>query len=77
VSENSANTCPPPKAAVYSASATDATTTGMRWQKAWLEGCIVGSGGRQWVGRVGLDEAGGTDKGLFLSYTFSGGGLRR
>ena len=35
VSENSANTCPPPKAAVYSASATDATTTGMRWQWAW------------------------------------------
>ncbi len=34
VSESSANTCPPPKAAAYSASATDATTTGMRWQKA-------------------------------------------
>jgi hypothetical protein len=27
---SSTNTCPPPKAAAYSASATDATTTGMR-----------------------------------------------
>ncbi len=35
VSVSSANTCPPPKAAAYSASATDTTTTGMRWQKAW------------------------------------------
>jgi hypothetical protein len=31
-SVSSTNTCPPPKAAAYSASATDATTTGMRWQ---------------------------------------------
>ena len=30
MSASSANTCPPPKAAAYSASATDATTTGMR-----------------------------------------------
>jgi hypothetical protein len=45
VSVISANTCPPPKAAAYSASATDATTTGMRWQKAWrgaLWGVVVG-----------------------------------
>ncbi len=35
VSESSANTYPPPKTAAYFASATDATTTGMRWQKAW------------------------------------------
>ena len=31
VSVSSTNTCPPPKPAAYSASATDATTTGMRW----------------------------------------------
>jgi hypothetical protein len=42
VSESSANTCPPPKAAAYSASATDINTTGMRWQKAWR--------GTLWVG---------------------------
>ncbi len=35
VSVSSTNTWPPPKAAAYSASATDATTTGMRWQKVW------------------------------------------
>ncbi len=46
VSESSANTCPPPKAAAYSASATDATTTGMRWQKAWRGALwVVGEGG--------------------------------
>ena len=36
-----------------------------------VEGCIVGSGGRGWVGGVGLDEAGGSDKGLFFFYTLS------
>ncbi len=35
VSVSSINTCPPPNVAPYSASATDATTTGMRWQWAW------------------------------------------
>jgi hypothetical protein len=46
VSVSSTNTCPPPKAAAYSASATDATTTGtMRWQKAWR--------GALWVMGVG------------------------
>jgi hypothetical protein len=45
VSESSANTCPPPKVVAYSASATDAATTGMRWQKASM-GSIVGDGGR-------------------------------
>ncbi len=61
----------PPKAAAYSASATDATITGTRWQKAWrgaLWGVGVGSG---WEGCDWLDEAGGTDKGLFLYYTLS------
>ena len=47
VSESSANTCPPPKAAAYSASATDATTTGMRWQKACRGALwVVGEGGK-------------------------------
>ena len=46
VSDNSANTCPPPKAAAYSACATDATTMGVRWQKAWRGALwVVGEGG--------------------------------
>ncbi len=35
VSVSSTNTCSPPIAEAYSASATDATTTGMHWQWAW------------------------------------------
>jgi hypothetical protein len=35
VSVSSTSTCLPPKEAAYLASASDATTTGMRWQKAW------------------------------------------
>jgi hypothetical protein len=43
VSVSSTNTYPPPKVAAYSASATDAITTGMGWQKArrgalWVTG---------------------------------------
>ena len=50
VSVSSANTCPPPKAAAYSASATDATTTGMRWQKAWRGALwVVGEVGKKGV----------------------------
>jgi hypothetical protein len=45
VSVSSTNTWPPPKAAAYSASATDATTTGMRWQKAWRGALWVTRGG--------------------------------
>ncbi len=55
VSVSSANTCPPPKAAAYSASATDATTMGMRWQKAWR--------GALWVMGVVLKRRGGTVRG--------------
>jgi hypothetical protein len=51
VSASSANTCPPPKAAAYSVSATDAITTGMRWQKAWRGALwVVGEG----VGKKGV-----------------------
>jgi hypothetical protein len=50
VSVNSTNTCPPPKAAAYSASATDATTMGMRWQWAWR--------GALWVTEVGRVKEG-------------------
>ncbi len=50
VSVSSANTCPPPKAAAYTASATDATTTGMRWQWAWR--------GALWVTEVGKVKEG-------------------
>ncbi len=42
VSVSSINTCPPPKATKYSASATDAATKGMRWQKAWRGALLVG-----------------------------------
>ena len=79
VSESSANTCPPPKAAAYSASATDATTTGMRWQKAWrgaLWVVVKGSGweGCDWMRR----EARTRDCFSFrLCLRLSGGGLRR
>ncbi len=59
VSVSSTNTCPPPKAAAFSASATDATTTGMRWQKAW-RGALCDKGGYGDRG-MGLDEAGSTD----------------
>ncbi len=50
VSVSSTNTCPSPKAEAYSASATDATTTGMRWQKAW--------GGALWVIGNGVKKKG-------------------
>jgi hypothetical protein len=50
VSVNSTNTCPPPKAAAYSASATDATITGMRWQWAWR--------GALWVTEMGKVKEG-------------------
>ena len=50
VSVSSANTCPLPKAAAYSASATDATTTGMRWQKAWRGALWVVGEGSGWEG---------------------------
>jgi hypothetical protein len=50
VSESSANTCPPPKAAAHSASATDATTTGVRWQKAWRGAWWVVREGSGWEG---------------------------
>jgi hypothetical protein len=79
VSESSANTCPPPKAAAYSASATDATTTGIRWQKAWrgaLWVVVIGSGweGCDWMRR----EARTRDcLALRLCLRLSGGGLRR
>ena len=52
VSVSSTNTWPPPKAAAYSASATDATTTGMRWQKAWRS--VVGDRGWCYMRGVGL-----------------------
>ena len=73
VSESSANTCPPPKAAAYSASATDATTTGIRWQKAWrgaLWVVVIGSGweGCDWMRR----EARTRDCFSFMSSTFWG-----
>ncbi len=46
ISVSSANTYPPPKAAAYSASATDATNTGMHWQKVWRGAlCVVGEEG--------------------------------
>ncbi len=45
VSVSSTNTCPPPKAAPYSAPTTDATTMGMRWQWTWR--------GALWVTEVG------------------------
>ena len=77
---SSANTCPPPKAAAYSASATDATTTGMRWQKAWRGALwwVVGEGGKEdgcdWRRR----EARTRDCLSFkLCLRLSGGGLRR
>ena len=62
VRESSTNTCPPPNAAAYSASATDATTTGMRWQKAWRGALwvevgkkgVIGGGGRLGQGTVCL-----------------------
>ena len=51
VGVNSTNTCPPPKkAAAYPASATDATTMGMRWQWAWR--------GALWVTEVGKVKEG-------------------
>jgi len=49
---SSTNTCPPPKAEAYSASATDATTTGMRWQWAWRGALWVTEEGRV---KEGLD----------------------
>ena len=79
VRESSANTCPPPNAAAYSASATDATTTGMRWQKAWRGALwVVGEGGKEdgcdWRRR----EARTRDCLSFkLCLRLSGGGLRR
>jgi len=79
VSVSSTNTCPPPKAAAYSASATDATTTGMRWQKAWRGALwVVGEGsgceGWDWMRR----EARTRDCfSLMLCLRLSGGGLRR
>ncbi len=69
----------PPKAAAYSASATDATTTGMRWQKAWRGALwVVGEGsgceGWDWMRR----EARTRDCfSLMLCLRLSGGGLRR
>ena len=56
VSVSSTNTCPPPKAAAYSASATDATTTGMRWQWAWRGALWVTVGGKV---KEGCDGMGG------------------
>ncbi len=41
VSVSSTNTCPPPKAAAYFASATDATITGMLLAVG-MEGSVVG-----------------------------------
>jgi hypothetical protein len=50
VSVSSTNTWPPPKAEAYSASVTNATTTGMRWQWAWR--------GALWVTEVGRIKEG-------------------
>ncbi len=79
VSVSSTNTCPSPKAAAYSASATDATITGMRWQKAWR--------GALWVTKVGKPkdrwdwrrETARTRVCLVFWFflLLSGGGLRR
>jgi hypothetical protein len=92
VSVSSANTYPPPKAAAYSASAIDATTTRMRWQKAWRGALwVVGEGsgweGCDWIvaegsGWKGWDwmrrEARTRDCFSFrLCLRLSGGGLRR
>ncbi len=52
VSVSSTYTCPPPKAEAYSASATDAATTGMRWQWAWRGALWVTEDGRV---KEGLD----------------------
>ena len=84
VSVSSANTCPPPKAAAYSASAIDATTTGMRWQKACRGALWVVVEGNGWEGSgwEGCDwmrrEARTRDCfSLMLCLRLSGGGLRR
>ncbi len=51
VSVSSTNTYAPPKVAAYSASATDATTTGMCWQKVWRGALwVTGGGGIRGVG---------------------------
>jgi hypothetical protein len=79
VSVNSTNTCPSPKVAEYSASATDGTTTGIRWQKAWR--------GAVWVREVGRAQDGLDCRRreartrvcfvLWICLWLSGGGLRR
>ncbi len=79
VSVSSANTCPPPKAVAYSASATDATTTGMRLQKAWRGALWVVVEGNGWEGCDWMRREART-RGCFsliLCLRLSGGGLRR
>ena len=66
VSVSSTNTCPPPKAAAYSASATDANALAEGMERG-----VVGDKGWWGIRGVGLYKAGGTDKGLFVSPTLS------
>jgi hypothetical protein len=73
VSVSSTNTCPPPKVAAYSTSATYATTTGMRWQKAW-RGALWATG-VVWDKRDGIVTGGRHGQGTVsptLSVTFWG-----
>jgi hypothetical protein len=79
VSVSSANTCPPPKTTAYSASATDATTTGMRWQKAWRGALWVVGESSGWEGCDWMRREARTRDcfSLILCLRLSGGGLRR